>query len=165
MIVPKPVKRSVSSPLEEVSAVEEVVEPPAPSPSSHKSTPVRSASESSVLHVAPPKIPLPAKAAPRLSNESRPEHVIPKRGSVSDILRKTGHHAPLSSAKLTRKFGGRIAPLHATRKTPPPPPPPIPKPKKKVVDEDEDEDDFTGMTQKQINKIMEERKQKAWYSP
>lgn len=104
----------------------------------------------------------PAKATP---TEARPSYGIPKRGSISDLLRKTGLHAPLSSSKLTRKAGDRIAPLHATRTTPPPPPPPIPKPKKKLVDVDEDEDDFTGMTEKQIAKFLEEKKKKAWYSP
>jgi hypothetical protein len=104
----------------------------------------------------------PAKATP---TEARPSYGIPKRGSISDLLRKTGLHAPLSSSKLTRKAGDRIAPLHATRTTPPPPPPPIPKPKKKLVDVDEDEGDFTGMTEKQIAKFLEEKKKKAWYSP
>jgi hypothetical protein len=134
-----------------------------PSPQVQRSKPESPPPLSELSTSMPP--PQPAKVVSRLSTEGRPTYAIPKRGSISDLLRKTGLHAPLSSSKLTRKAGDRIAPLHTTRTTPPPPPPPIPKPKKKVVDEDEDEDDFTGMTEKQIAKFLEEKKKRAWYSP
>jgi hypothetical protein len=81
-------------------------------------------------------------------------------------LQKTGLHSRLASSKLTRPTASRIAPLHLIRKTPPPSPPRIPKPKpKKKKDEESEEEDFTGMTEKQIAKYLEEKKKKAWYSP
>ncbi|KAG8773266.1 hypothetical protein FRC16_005434 [Serendipita sp. 398] len=107
------------------------------------------------------------KEGPRqsLDSSSANQHQIPKRGSISNLLKKTGLHAPLSSSKLVRSTSNRIAPLHLSRRTPPPPPPPISKPKKKVVEDEEDEPDFTGMTKKQIDKYWEEKKNRAWYSP
>ncbi|KAG9047517.1 hypothetical protein FS842_000632, partial [Serendipita sp. 407] len=85
------------------------------------------------------------KEGPRqsLDSSSANQHQIPKRGSISNLLKKTGLHAPLSSSKLVRSTSNRIAPLHLSRRTPPPPPPPISKPKKKVVEDEEDEPDFT----------------------
>jgi hypothetical protein len=112
----------------------------------------------------PPTVAPPATLTPRPSLVQQKPHQIPKRGSISSLLRKTGAYAPLSSSKLTRTIATKIAPLHADRKTPPPPLAPIPKPKKKVVEE-EDEEDFTGMTEKQIEKYKEEKRKKAWYSP
>ncbi|PVG04107.1 hypothetical protein CPB86DRAFT_778347 [Serendipita vermifera] len=109
----------------------------------------------------------PSKPPARLSLDLKgPQHHIPKRGSISQLLHKTGLHAPLASGKLTRPTASRIAPLHLMRKTPPPSPPRIPKPKpKKKNDEESEEEDFTGMTEKQIAKYLEEKKKKAWYSP
>jgi hypothetical protein len=151
-----PMRKSESTAPEDKASI---VSSNAPSPQAQRSKP-GSPPPSSELPTL-----MPAKVVSRLSTEGRQTYAIPKRGSISDLLRKTGLHAPLSSTKLTRKAGDRIAPLHTTRTTPPPPPPPIPKPKKKVVDKDEDEDDFTGMTEKQIAKFLEEKKKKAWYSP
>ncbi|KAG8795156.1 hypothetical protein FRC17_008180, partial [Serendipita sp. 399] len=109
----------------------------------------------------------PRQPAPRKPSENNPstQHYIPKRGSISGLLKKTGLHAPLSSSKIVRSTSNRIAPLHLSRRTPPPPPPPIPKPKKKVEADDEDKPDFASMTQKQIDKYWEEKKKRAWYSP
>ncbi|CAG7849204.1 SubName: Full=Uncharacterized protein {ECO:0000313/EMBL:CCA70782.1} [Serendipita indica DSM 11827] len=108
----------------------------------------------------------PVKPTPRLSNTFDSGHYIPKRGSVSDILRKTGLHSRLSSSKLTKGSTVKIAPLHLNRKTPPPPPVPIKKPQKaKNEDEEEEEPDFTGMTKKQIERYWEEKKYRAWFSP
>lgn len=113
----------------------------------------------------PPPPAIKPKPNPRPSVVQQNPHVIPKRGSISSLLMKTGAYAPLSSSKLTKRVSSKIAPLHLERKTPPPPPPPIPKPKKKAKDEEEDEEDFTGMTEKQIARYKEEKKKKAWYSP
>jgi len=161
----KPTRISGSTPQEEPSATTQVEDPHVSSPQTHRNKskspiPLRKPSATT----APPRPP-PVNAAARQSTESRPNHGIPKRGSVSNLLRKTGLHARLSSSKLTRKAGDRIAPLHPTRTTPPPPPPPIPKPKPKVAKEEEEEEDFTGMTEKQIARYLEEKKKRAWYSP
>lgn len=112
---------------------------------------------------------MPPKA-PSLNTMQMPRegvaHSIPKGGSISSLLRKTGLHAPLMSSRLTRLSGSRIAPLHLERKTPPPPLPLIPKPKKRQADDnEEDEEDYTGLTEKQIAKLKEEKMKRAWYSP
>jgi len=95
------------------------------------------------------------------------EHTIPKRrDSMTSILQRTGLHAPLSSSRLTVPATARIAPLHLNRKTPPPPPPPVPKPKKNVEsDEETDEEEYVGLSEKQIARLKEEKRQRAWYSP
>lgn len=93
-------------------------------------------------------------------------HTIPRRVSTSELLNKTGLHARLSSSRLTKTGGAKIAPLHFNRRTPPPPPPPMPKTKKKKGEEEVDsEDEYWGMTEKEIKKRKEEKKMLAWYSP
>jgi hypothetical protein len=145
-----------------------VIKPPSTTPSIKE--PSLSRSESPEAECLPPVAQLPPAVVPPAKLSSRPSlaqqnaHQIPKRGSISSLLIKTGAYAPLSSSKLTKKIATKIAPLHADRKTPPPPLAPIPKPKKKAVEE-EDEDDFTGMTEKQIEKYKEEKRKRAWYSP
>jgi len=95
-------------------------------------------------------------------------HTIPKRkDSMTLLLQRTGLHAPLSSSRLTVPATARIAPLHFNRKTPPPPPLPVPKPKKKKVESEEetDEEEYMGLSERQITKLKEEKRKKAWYSP
>jgi hypothetical protein len=94
-------------------------------------------------------------------------HIIPKRkDSMTSILQRAGLHAPLSSSRLTVPTTARIAPLHLNRKTPPPPPLPVPKPKKKVESEEEtDEEEYVGLSERQITKLKEEKRKRAWYSP
>ena len=94
-------------------------------------------------------------------------HMIPKRkDSMASILQRAGLHAPLSSSRLTVPATARIAPLHVHRKTPPPPPLPVPKPKKKVESEEEtDEEEYLGLNERQITKLKEEKRKRAWYSP
>lgn len=95
------------------------------------------------------------------------EHTIPKRrASMTLILQRAGLHTPLSSSRLTVPGAARIAPLHLNRKTPPPPPAPVPKPKKKVESEEEtDEEEYAGLSERQIARLKEEKRKRAWYSP
>ena len=94
-------------------------------------------------------------------------HTIPKRkDSMTSLLQRAGLHAPLSSSRLTVPATARIAPLHFNRKTPPPPPLPVPKPKKKGESEGEtDEEEYVGLSERQITKLKEEKRKRAWYSP
>ena len=116
----------------------------------------------------PPSANLPTMEAPtpKLRRASM-GHTIPKRkDSMTSLLQRTGLHAPLSSSRLTVSATSRIAPLHLNRKTPPPPPLPVPKPKKKVESEEEtDEEEYVGLSERQITKLKEEKRKKAWYSP
>ena len=116
----------------------------------------------------PPSANLPAVATEPLKPK-RPSmgHTIPtRRDSMSSILQRAGLHTPLSSSRLTVPAVARIAPLHLNRKTPPPPPPPVPKPKKKVESEEEtDEEEYVGLSKKQIARLKEEKRKRAWYSP
>jgi hypothetical protein len=95
------------------------------------------------------------------------EHTIPKRrDSMTSILQRAGLHAPLPSSRLTVPAAARIAPLHFNRKTPPPPLPPVPKPKKKAENEEEtDEEEYLGLSERQIARLKEEKRKRAWYSP
>jgi len=108
-------------------------------------------------------------AEPSTPKPKRPSmgHMIPKRkDSMTSILQRTGLHAPLSSSRLTVPATARIAPLHLNRKTPPPPPLPVPKAKKKVESEEEtDEEEYLGLSERQITKLKEEKRKRAWYSP
>ena len=94
-------------------------------------------------------------------------HTIPKRkDSMTSLLQRAGLHAPLSSSRLTVPATARIAPLHFNRKTPPPPPLPVPKPKKTVGSDGEtDEEEYMGLSERQITKLKEEKRKRAWYSP
>ena len=118
----------------------------------------------------PPSANAPAVVAePPKSKPKHPsmEHMIPKRrASMTSLLQRAGLHAPLSSSRLTVPATARIAPLHLNRKTPPPPPPHIPKRKKKVESEEEtDEEEYVGLSGKQIARLREEKRKRAWYSP
>jgi len=108
-------------------------------------------------------------AEPPTPEHKRPSigHTIPKRkDSMTLILQRAGLHAPLSSSRLTVPATARIAPLHLRRKTPPPPPLPVPKPKKKVESEEEtDKEEYEGLSERQITKLKEEKRKRAWYSP
>jgi hypothetical protein len=156
-------------------AASSVTPPPASEPTAVNIPPAKILS-SLAGQTEPPKIEvtektsLPSNPNPKpkpkqdsSSMSSNTTHHIPKRGSVSDLLRKTGFHSRLSSSRLTQRSASRIVPLHLERKTPPPAPPPIRKPKKKK--DEEEEDDFTGLSEKQIAKLKEEKRKRAWYSP
>ena len=142
----------------------------APSLSPHdlalaKSNPLR---DTNKLFDEPPSSNSPGVAAePPNPKRLSMEHTIPKRrDSMTSLLQRAGLHAPLSSSRLTVPATARIAPLHLNRKTPPPPPLPIPKPKKKVESEEEtDEEEYVGLNEKQIARLKEEKRKKAWYSP
>jgi len=85
---------------------------------------------------------------------------------MTSILQRAGLHAPLPSSRLTVPAAARIAPLHFNRKTPPPPLPPVPKPKKKAENEEEtDEEEYLGLSERQIARLKEEKRKRAWYSP
>ena len=130
-----------------------------------KSNPLR---DTNKLSDEPPSSNSPAVAAePPNPTRLSIEHTIPKRrDSMTSLLQRAGLHAPLSSSRLTVPATARIAPLHLNRKTPPPPPLPIPKPKKKVESEEEtDEEEYVGLNEKQIARLKEEKRKKAWYSP
>ena len=129
--------------------------------------PLRDTSNSS--NKLPSANPPNVAAEPPTPNLKRPSmgHMIPKRkDSMASILQRAGLHAPLSSSRLTVPATARIAPLHFNRKTPPPPPLPVPKPKKKVESEEEtDEEEYLGLNERQITKLKEEKRKRAWYSP
>lgn len=139
--------------------------------------------------VAPPVAPTSTKSKPRPRTTSAPtagrrslplhpstptpqqhtlSHRIPNRGSVSSLLQKLGAGAKLPSFRLTKTSAARIAPLHLVRRTPPPIAPPLPvnkKKKKKDEDEIDSEEEYEGLTEKQIKKLKEEKRMRAWYSP